>query len=89
MSRLTWKCLDGRVLLIKDMEDSHLINTIKMLKRKGLDKDETGFMCAPPQGEMAYMAWEQEMADTIFHKRKSKSWDALVSEAKRRDLNAC
>lgn len=32
-SNETWKTQDGRILLISEMDDKHLINTIKMLER--------------------------------------------------------
>ena len=34
-----WKTRDGRVLLIKGMEDGHLRNTVLMLRRKGIRHD--------------------------------------------------
>ena len=34
----TWRCADGRVLKLKDMEIGHLINTFHFLKRRARDE---------------------------------------------------
>ncbi len=39
--KLTWTTQDGKELLLTEMTDSHLQNTINMLERKGLSHVST------------------------------------------------
>jgi hypothetical protein len=59
-----WTCKDGRRVRICDMDNQHLVNTVRMLERKMEDAQSAmnPFMYPPPQGEMALMAWENECA---------------------------
>jgi len=62
-----WKCRDGRVLDIKDMETRHLRNTIAMLRRNGVvTTDEymscLAYACSSDTPDGAAMCAESEVA---------------------------
>ena len=67
----TWTTSDKRVLDLNEMSLAHLLNTHRLLKRKGFistdDYDTAlGFACSV-QGEMASYYAEQEIADLKPH----------------------
>lgn len=89
-----WTMRDGGKIKIKDMEDSHILNTIKMLLRiagKYQSDNLAYFPCL--QGEMAQEHAEREweylnestpsvLAQELFGDR----WEGLIYEAKKRGL---
>lgn len=64
---MKWTTKDGQKLEPRDMTTSHIKNCLAMLKRKGAISDQTFLSClsAPPNGDMAQMAWEQEINDLL------------------------
>jgi hypothetical protein len=63
---MKWKCKDGRVIDITQMDTQHLRNTINMLRQKGVVTQNEWDDCAryafsPMSGEYAAMAAEQEL----------------------------
>lgn len=81
----TWTTRDGRVLRTVEMEDSHLLNTIRFLRRKCITIDELfsmwRYVGTAPDG--AALAVEQELEHAQI---MPAIWDDLVGEAKRRGL---
>lgn len=78
-----WKCRDGRVLLITDMDTEHLKSASEMLRRKGaigVREAARCFLGPPPQGEHAMDAWESELMNLTV----SRHLDALEAELARR-----
>jgi len=70
-----WRCKDGRVLLIQDMETSHLTNTVAMLRRKGYVSEQEAVDAPRPMsfgGEYAQMfadaQFDVEMNDWLRQK---------------------
>ena len=64
---MKWKCRDGRILDIKDMDTGHLRNVIARLRRHGVvTPDEymncAAYACSSSSGEYAAMAADQELA---------------------------
>jgi len=58
-----WITREGEKILISEMKDSHLINTFKMLKRKGFISPATlnaYVFGSYPNGDMAQLAFDQE-----------------------------
>ncbi len=86
MNTKKWTCKDGRKIRIKDMDDGHLTNTIKFLKRQHAQALDISPPCF--QGEMAQMYAEQEYDNRM----SSEVWDLfpiymdMVEEAERRGL---
>ena len=61
-----WKTKEGKEIEIKDMETSHIKNCLNMLERKGFVSMTTldlYLSCSDPNGEMAQIAFEQELMD--------------------------
>lgn len=83
-----WITRDGRHTPIAEMTDGHLVNTIRMLERKGfISKSEYEAMTLgnPPQGDMAMMAYEQAI-DELFNTPVSPQLDDLRNELNKRGL---
>jgi hypothetical protein len=82
-----WITKDGRRIPVKEMSDEHIVNTIRMLRRKGgVTVDEFLGMCvavASVNGEMAQYAAEGEIADARV---LPPVFDALLDEASARGL---
>jgi hypothetical protein len=90
-----WTTKDGRKIPIKDMEDGHLLNAIRMLqcKASALQSRETAsyFMLGEPQGEMAqdaYHAGMDELMDMepLEYLETREDYTALTQEARKRKL---
>lgn len=82
-----WTKRDGTKVPIVEMDDGHLANTLRMLRRKFVTADEFISACnyasSPMAGEMASLAVEEEIArmqimPSIFY--------VLALEAARRGL---
>lgn len=59
-----WVTKDGRRLLISEMEDSHLLNTIRMLNHKFDNYVFDYILSLPrPHGDGACMAFENEIVN--------------------------
>jgi len=91
----TWKTREGAVMRIKDMGDSHLVNTIKYLERHAtnmrLNQASDMFRYAATAPDGAAMCAESgaeqllEMSDEEFLSEYPK-YKGLVREAKKRKL---
>ena len=57
MSDLTWTTRDGRKLRPREMKDSHLMNTIRLLERRARQKHretvDFAITCPLPNGDIA------------------------------------
>lgn len=82
-----WTCKDGRKVRVKDMDDKHLENTIKFLRRQ---HQEIVFGTSYPSfnGEMAQYYAEQEF-DRLCESRPEDFWpiyEDMMQEADKRHL---
>jgi hypothetical protein len=92
--KTTWFQRDGTPIKIKDMSDSHLYNTIKMLERLfkqySINLGEIWAIGSMLQGEMAQMAFEEDfdrlLEEEVSIDRRFPSYPYLIKEAKRRKL---
>lgn len=72
---MKWKCKDGRVLDIKDMETDHIQNVINMLRRKNVVTENEyldclAYACSGSTPDGAAMAAEAEVD-------RMKQWKGL------------
>lgn len=87
MNTKMWTQKNGQKIRIKDMDDKHLINTIRMLERNSqyyLNEAILG-LCSL-QGEMAIYYAEQEIDRLIGEPCLHPLYEDLVEEAMKRDL---
>lgn len=84
-----WRMRDGTTIAIKDMTDSHLMNTIRMLWRAwDASVLECGAAISMLQGEMATFYAEREF-DQMLEETPADKWpiyDDLYDEALARGL---
>lgn len=90
-----WKTKTGDKIRICDMEDSHLLNTIRMLERVAkqveIQKEREGYqILSCLQGEMAILSVENELErldqEGIDPSEINPLYDNLVNESIRRGL---
>jgi len=96
-TKTVWVTKDGQRIPVRDMEDDHVVNTIRLLRRSAagarLKELDDAFSCLTfLNGDMAQMAVEQEIAgmmcqdDENWLKDHVPTYRALISEAARRGL---
>ena len=86
---LCWTTQDGRKIRVSDLEDSHLKNIVRLIKRAGYTHSSTWFsavnyLSSDLGGEMAQECLEQELNNMWF----SDVTDAVFEEYNRRSSNA-
>ena len=98
MKASLWRCKDGSVVAIKDMTDSHLANTIKMLRRGVRRQNQANLSAAYSvsfglQGEMAQLFVEQdidcmeEFDEDEWLSGNVPQYDKMMREAEKRGLD--
>lgn len=89
--KTVWKTKDGQQIRIKDLQDSHLQNILKMLLRQAQHL-RTHLPFPVFQGEMAQYYAEREYdrimeaSDEELCEQECEQWEALMAEAGRRNL---
>lgn len=97
MNQHQWKQKDKTIIKIKDMDDNHLKNTIKMLQRKGqkmLDEEiSAAYSCLSTfNGEMAIMTCEQDitkmegMDGSDIMRYEHPQYNNMIKELEKRGL---
>ena len=82
-----WTMKSGEKIRIKDMSDSHLINTIRILKRVHADDTANLFAFASTlSGDMATYYADQDCDRMIEMDSTHPLYDELTDEADRRNL---
>lgn len=88
MSKQIWTTREGKEIAIEDMKDSHLINTIRLLKKRIDEWHQISSGAYPNfQGEMA-----QECAEKDYERSEERAFamggirQIMIEEAKKRKL---
>jgi len=95
MRKDEWRTKDGTVIRVKDMDDDHLRNTIRMLQKNALAKRELhtlSYLVGPyPQGEMAQVAFDSEfdqLLDSSWMEFVPEVYNLMLEEARVRGIEA-
>lgn len=83
-----WTCQDGSTVAVNQMTDRHVLNSYRMLKRKGFVSRRTfEFYITDqgPSGEMAQDAFRQEV-DEVLSCQVSPWLDVFEAEIEKRGL---
>lgn len=90
-NRKLWTQRDGSKIRIKDMADSHLVNTVRFLERHA-EQVALTIPCPQFNGEMAQFyaeqAYDQLQSDPVDTMLSGSIYDDLYEECIRRGLNA-
>lgn len=86
----TWTTRDGKILLITEMTDSHVLNSANMLQRKlhALDQkiDAAWSGLAGCGGDMAQYYGMQEVDHLVSERSATRlTYEVLINELKRRE----
>ena len=88
-----WKTKDGCVVSVKDMGDSHLLNTVKMLQRcamrKKLATEIFYVSCVPPTADGALDCFNHEFDDALdstWIDYTPPIYESMVKEIEKRKL---
>ena len=93
-AKAVWTTKEDKEIMVRDMGDGHLLNTIKLLYRAAAgqkNKDDLVFLMPPfPQGDMAQMAFD-EAGDQQFDRQTEEYvqdvyWD-MMAEARLRGFD--
>ncbi len=93
---MKWKIKNGETVLIKDMDDNHLLNTARFIERnteKYVSQTQDFYLlCVPPNGQMAQDCFDREFDEVMEMSTgelldRNKSYKEMVSEIKKRKLN--
>jgi hypothetical protein len=84
-----WTTRDGRRVLVMDMSDEHLMNTIRMLERNYAGILQTYLRGPEPHGEMAQDAFESELMHLTNEGPASIApiYDRMCEEADQRGID--
>lgn len=87
MNTKVWTTKDGQRIRIKDMTDTHLMNTIKMMERK-VEEEVADIPYPVFQGEMAqfYADQDYEAAIRMTPYDRFELYGDMIEEANRRGL---
>lgn len=66
--RKVWTSQDGRQTPICYLDNGHLINILRLLKRRQNELEkQIPVLPPPPRGDMALMAYQEEMREELFN----------------------
>ena len=94
---MIWKTRDGTEIEISNMKDSHILATIKMLRRgadilKSINAFKIDMAAEMMNGDMAQFSMQQDSAimydmdDIQYLESYVPQWNALIEEANKRGL---
>lgn len=93
---MKWKTKEGKVMDVKEMDDNHLINSIRLVKRSVAKYRDAAVSSALDMAGMVSGDMASDMADRAFDRAvdltdqeilKSMGYFGLLYEARKRKLN--
>lgn len=78
-----WRTRDGRLLLIKDMDDKHLENTIRYLRARGVRTEEEVLISPIAKTEAALTQHPDALRDKLAYMEREKARRAKLLASNR------